>query len=74
MAARSAVGIINRRELEAASEPDAVRADLAERYAETNLCPRVAAAAGHVDELISPAHTRSRLTWALRSLAMERGE
>ena len=74
MAARSAVGIINRRELEAAADPDATRADLAARYAEANLCPRVAAADGHIDELITPAHTRSRLTWALRSLALERGE
>ena len=74
MAARSAVGIINRRELEAAADPDAARDDLAARYAETNLCPRVAAAGGHIDELITPAETRSRLTWALRSLAMERDE
>ena len=74
MAARSAVGIINRRELEAAADPDATRTDLAARYAEANLCPRVAAADGHIDELITPAHTRSRLTWALRSLALERGE
>jgi acetyl-CoA carboxylase carboxyltransferase component len=74
MAARSAVGIINRRELEAAADPDAVRGELAARYAETNLCPRVAAARGHIDELITPSDTRSRLTRALRSLAMERGE
>ena len=74
MAARSAVGIINRRELEAADDPDAVRDALAESYAETNLCPRVAAAGGHIDELISPVQTRSRLSWALRSLAPERGE
>ena len=46
MAARSAVGIINRRELEAADDPDAARDALAEQYAETNLCPRVAAGDG----------------------------
>jgi acetyl-CoA carboxylase carboxyltransferase component len=74
MAARSAVGIINRRELEAAEEPDAVRDHLAARYAETNLCPRVAAAAGHIDELITPDQTRNRLTWALRSLSPEAAE
>jgi len=72
MAARSAVGIINRRELEATGYPDAVRDDLGGRYAETNLCPRVAAGGGYIDELITPAQTRSRLMWALRSLAMER--
>jgi propionyl-CoA carboxylase beta chain len=74
MAARSAVAIINRRELAAAADPDAVRDDLAARYAETSLCPRVAAAGGHIDELITPGKTRSRLIWAFRSLAMERGE
>jgi acetyl-CoA carboxylase carboxyltransferase component len=74
MAAKSAVGIINRRELEAAADPDAVRDDLADRYAETNLCPRVAAGAGYIDEMITPGQTRSRLSWALRSLSRERGE
>jgi acetyl-CoA carboxylase carboxyltransferase component len=74
MAARSAVGIINRRELAAADDPDAARDGLAARYAETNLCPRVAAADGHIDELISPGQTRSRLAWALRSFSPEVGE
>jgi acetyl-CoA carboxylase carboxyltransferase component len=74
MAAKSAVGIIHRRDLAAADDPDAARHALAERYAATNLCPRVAASDGHIDELISPAQTRSRLTWALRSLTPERGE
>jgi acetyl-CoA carboxylase carboxyltransferase component len=74
MAAKSAVGIINRRELDAAADPDAVRDDLAARYAETKLCPRVAAGAGHIDEMIAPGQTRSRLTWALRSLSLEREE
>ncbi len=68
MAARSAVGIIHRRELAAAEDPDAVRDTLADGYAETRLCPRVAASGGYVDELISPAHTRARLAWAFRSL------
>jgi acetyl-CoA carboxylase carboxyltransferase component len=74
MAARSAVGIIHRRELAAADDPDAARTAFAERYAETSLCPRIAAGDGHIDELITPPQTRSRLTWALRSMAMERAE
>jgi acetyl-CoA carboxylase carboxyltransferase component len=74
MAAKSAVGIIHRRELAAADDPDAARASLAESYAETQLCPRTAARNGHVDELIEPVSTRSRLVWAFRSLDMERGE
>jgi propionyl-CoA carboxylase beta chain len=72
MAAKSAVAIINRRELAAADDPDAAREELATRYAETQLCPRVAASRGYIDELIAPDQTRSRLVWAFRSL--ERGE
>jgi acetyl-CoA carboxylase carboxyltransferase component len=68
MAARSAVGIIHRRELAAADDPDAARDRLADQYAETQLCPRVAAHGGYIDELIEPARTRSRLVWAFGSL------
>ena len=68
MAAKSAVGIIHRRDLAAADDPEAERDTLAERYAETQLCPRVAASTGYIDELIAPAETRSRLAWAFRSL------
>jgi methylmalonyl-CoA decarboxylase subunit alpha len=68
MAARSAVGIIHRRELAAADDPDAARDELAAGYAETQLCPRKAAAGGYIDELIAPSETRSRLVWAFRSL------
>jgi acetyl-CoA carboxylase carboxyltransferase component len=71
MAAKSAVGIINRRELAAADDPDAARERLAAGYAETQLRPQVAACTGYIDELIEPARTRSRLVWALGSL---RGE
>src|SRR3984885_1778406 len=68
MAASSAVGIIHRRELAAADDPDAAREALAQSYAETKLCPRNAAATGYIDELIAPEKTRSRLVWAFRSL------
>ena len=74
MGAKSAVGIIHRRELAAADDPDAARDELAERYAETNLRPQVAAAGGHIDELISPDQTRSRLTLGASLAGAERGE
>jgi acetyl-CoA carboxylase carboxyltransferase component len=62
MAARQAVGIVNRRELEAGSaEPD----ELARVYSEAHLAPERAAASGFVDEVIAPADTRDRLAWAL---------
>jgi acetyl-CoA carboxylase carboxyltransferase component len=69
MGARPAVGIIHRRELASADDPEATRAELAERYADMHLRPQVAAASGHIDELIEPVQTRSRVAWALRSLA-----
>ena len=68
MGSRPAVGIINRRELAAAADPEATRERLARRYAHAHLRPQVAAGAGEVDELIAPAQTRRRVAWALRSL------
>jgi acetyl-CoA carboxylase carboxyltransferase component len=37
-------------------------------YAESQLRSQVAAAGGHVDELIDPRDTRARLVWAYNSL------
>jgi len=69
MSARAAVGIVNRRELRVAGDPEAERARLADAYAEEHLRADAAAAAGFVDELVEPAETRSRLAGALRTLA-----
>jgi acetyl-CoA carboxylase carboxyltransferase component len=69
MGARPAVGVIHRRELAVAEDPEAERDRLAERYADSQLRPEVAAARGFVDELIEPAETRGRLVWAFNSLA-----
>jgi acetyl-CoA carboxylase carboxyltransferase component len=68
MAAKSAVGIIHRRELAAAEDPDEARDRLAADYAETQLCPHAAAGSGYIDELIAPGDTRRRLVWAFTSL------
>ncbi len=72
MGAKPAVGIIHRRELAAAEDPESVREELAERYAETHLRPQVAAASGHIDELIAPEQTRQRVAWAFRTLERTR--
>jgi acetyl-CoA carboxylase carboxyltransferase component len=69
MAARAAVGIVHRRELRAAADPDAERVRLADAYAEEHLGAHAAAAAGFVDEIVEPADTRDRLSWALLTLA-----
>jgi acetyl-CoA carboxylase carboxyltransferase component len=68
MAASQAVGIANRRQLEAAGDPDATRAELAGEYASEHLGAARAAASGFVDEVIDPATTRERLAWALAAL------
>jgi acetyl-CoA carboxylase carboxyltransferase component len=68
MGAEPAVGIIHRRELAAAEDPDQARKRLASRYAHAQLRPQVAAQSGYVDELIAPAQTRARLESAFRSL------
>ena len=69
MGARPAVGVIHRRALAVAEDPEAERDRLAAEYAEQQLRPQVAAAAGAIDELVAPVDTRSRLVWALGSLA-----
>jgi acetyl-CoA carboxylase carboxyltransferase component len=68
MGAKPAVGIIHRRELEAAPDRDEATGRLAAEYAHAQLRPQVAARSGHVDELITSSETRGRLAWALRSL------
>ena len=72
MGAKPAVGIIHRRELAASEDPEAAREELAERYAEEHLRPQVAAASGHIDELIEPEQTRARVAWAFRTLERTR--
>ena len=69
MSARAAVGIVNRRDLPAAADPDAERDRLAAAYADEHLRAQAAAAAGYVDEIVEPVETRERLAWALRALA-----
>jgi acetyl-CoA carboxylase carboxyltransferase component len=65
MSARAAVGIVHRRELRAADDVEAARAQLADEYADQHLRAHVAAAGGHVDEIVAPEDTRERLAWAL---------
>jgi acetyl-CoA carboxylase carboxyltransferase component len=69
MAAKAAVGIVNRRELAAADDPEAARDRLALAYAEEHLRAETAAAGGFVDEIVDPVDTRERLSWALFTLS-----
>jgi acetyl-CoA carboxylase carboxyltransferase component len=72
MSAHAAVGIVHRRELRVAGDPDSERKRLADAYADEHLRAEAAAAAGFVDEIVEPAQTRDRLVWALRGLARSR--
>jgi acetyl-CoA carboxylase carboxyltransferase component len=69
MSARAAVGIVHRRELRVAGDPEAERDRLATAYAYEHLRADAAAAAGFVDEIVEPHATRARLAWAMRTLA-----
>jgi len=69
MSARAAVGIVNRRDLQSAHDPEAERERLAGAYADEHLRADAAAAAGFIDEIVEPADTRKRLVWALMTLA-----
>jgi acetyl-CoA carboxylase carboxyltransferase component len=69
MAAKAAVGIVNRRELRVASDLEAERDRLADAYAHEHLRAQSAAAEGFVDEIIAPAETRDRLVVALDAFA-----
>jgi acetyl-CoA carboxylase carboxyltransferase component len=68
MGARQAVGIVRRREIAAAEDPEAAHAEHAAEYAEEHLSAATAAAEGFVDEVLVPGDTRRRLSEALGTL------
>jgi propionyl-CoA carboxylase beta chain len=70
--AQGAVGILYRKELAAADDPDARRAELIAEYEDTLANPYIAADRGYVDAVIPPSHTRVQVTKALRVLANKR--
>ncbi|MDP8943415.1 MAG: methylmalonyl-CoA carboxyltransferase [Actinomycetota bacterium] len=75
MAARQAVGIVNRRELAAAGDDaPALRDRLTDEYTEEHLAASVAAAEGFVDEVVEPADTRGWLLWGLETVRGRGGD
>jgi propionyl-CoA carboxylase beta chain len=70
--AQGAVGILYRKELANADDPDARRAELIAEYEDTLANPYIAADRGYVDAVIPPSHTRVQVTKALRVLANKR--
>jgi propionyl-CoA carboxylase beta chain len=72
MGAQGAVNILYRRELAAADDPDARRAELITEYEDTLANPYIAAERGYVDAVIKPSETRGQVARALRALRDKR--
>ena len=72
MGAQGAVNILYRRELAAADDPDALRAELIQQYEDTLANPYIAAERGYVDAVIEPSTTRRQIVQALRLLRTKR--
>jgi acetyl-CoA carboxylase carboxyltransferase component len=68
MGPQGAVGIIFRKEIESASDPDTRRAELIEEYTERFANPYIAAERGYVDDVIDPRETRRVLVRSLEML------
>ena len=69
-----AVNILYRRELSAASDPDALRTEKVEEFRDKLANPFVAASRVYIDEVIPPRATRPKLIAALRSLEGKRAK
>ena len=72
MGAEGAVNVVFRREIAAADDPEARRAELVQEYKDTFSSPYMAASRGLVDEIIDPADTRREIAHALELLANKR--
>jgi acetyl-CoA carboxylase carboxyltransferase component len=68
MGPQGAVGIIFRKEIESAPDPDGRRAELIEEYTERFANPYIAAERGYVDDVIDPRETRRVLVRSLEML------
>lgn len=72
MGPKGAVEVIFRKEIAAASDPEAEEARKIAEYTEKFANPFVAAAEGYVDDVVRPHETRRRLTDALEMLRTKR--
>ncbi|WP_206323175.1 acyl-CoA carboxylase subunit beta [Streptomyces sp. HNM0575] len=68
MGARGAVDVVFRRDIEAAADPAAARAECVKRYEEELMHPYYAAEQGLVDDVVEPGETRAALIGALAML------
>jgi propionyl-CoA carboxylase beta chain len=70
--AQGAVNILYRKDLKAASDPQAVRAEKIAEYEEAFDNPYIAAERGWIDAVITPSETRARIVKSLRMLRTKR--
>jgi acetyl-CoA carboxylase carboxyltransferase component len=69
MGPKQAVGIVHKRAIAAADDPEAEHDRLAAAYADEHVSAAVAAREGFIDELVEPTDTRRRLAGALAALS-----
>ena len=72
MGAEGAAGVVFRKEIAAAPDPVAKRAELVQLYRNAFSTPYVSAARGLVDDIIEPSDTRRKLARALENLSAKR--
>ncbi len=72
MGAEGAVGVLYRREIAEASDPEAARRERVSEFEEKFANPYVAAERGFIDEIIRPSQTRPKLIKALALLENKR--
>ena len=72
MGPEGAVNILYKRDLDAAADPAAVRAEKVAEFREKFANPYIAASRGFLDEVIHPRETRRKLIAALRNLENKR--
>ena len=72
MGAEGAVGVLYRREIVGAADPEAARRERVREFEEKFANPYVAAERGFIDEIIEPAQTRPKLIRALVLLENKR--
>ncbi|MDE1863256.1 MAG: acyl-CoA carboxylase subunit beta [Thaumarchaeota archaeon] len=72
LGSEAAVRIMNRKELDAAKDPAALKKQLVDNFSEKFANPYVAASYGTVDTVIDPAETRPAIIRALEGLANKR--
>ena len=71
MGAEGAVAIMNGKQIEAAENPAAEKARLAEEYEKEYMTPYIAAERGYIDEVILPEETRMKLKSAFDALKLK---